>query len=40
MWETNPAQVAAGICQALKTPVSSALWKEYLPDVPYTPVCG
>ena len=39
-WETNPAQVAASICQTLKAPVSPVLWKEYLPDIPYTPVCG
>ena len=38
--ETDPARVAANICQTLKAPVSSALWKEYLPDIPYTPVCG
>ena len=40
VWETNPAQVAASICQTLKTPASTQLWKEYLPDIPYTPVCG
>jgi WD40 repeat protein len=39
VWETSPAQVAANICQTLKTPVSPTLWKEYLPDIPYTPVC-
>jgi WD40 repeat protein len=40
VWETSPAQVAASICQTLKAPVSPTLWKEYLPDIPYTPVCG
>jgi WD40 repeat protein len=40
VWETNPAQVAASICQTLKAPVSPVLWKEYLPDIPYAPVCG
>jgi WD40 repeat protein len=40
VWETSPAQVAANICQTLKTPVSPIVWKEYLPDIPYTPVCG
>jgi len=40
VWETSPAQVAASICQTLKAPVSPLLWKEYLPDIPYTPVCG
>jgi WD40 repeat protein len=39
MWQTNPAKVAANICQTLKAPVRSALWTEYLPDIPYTPVC-
>jgi WD40 repeat protein len=40
VWQANPAQVAASICQTLKTPVSAELWREYLPDIPYTPVCG
>jgi WD40 repeat protein len=40
VWEANPAQVAASICQTLKAPVLPNLWKEYLPDIPYTPVCG
>ena len=40
VWETNPAQVAANICQTLKAPVREVLWQEYLPDIPYTQVCG
>ena len=40
VWETSPAQVAASICRTLKAPVSRVLWKEYLPDIPYTRVCG
>jgi WD40 repeat protein len=40
VWEASPAQVAANICQTLKAPVRKDLWKEYLPDIPYTPVCG
>jgi WD40 repeat protein len=40
VWDTNTARVAASICQTLKAPVSPVLWKEYLPDIPYTPVCG
>jgi WD40 repeat protein len=40
VWETSPARVAASICQTLKAPVLPTLWKEYLPDIPYTPVCG
>jgi WD40 repeat protein len=39
VWDTNPARVAAHICQTLKAPVQPALWKEYLPDISYTPVC-
>lgn len=40
LWDTNPSRVAAGICQSLRTPASAQLWKEYLPDIPYAPVCG
>jgi WD40 repeat protein len=40
VWDTNPARVAASICRTLKAPVLPALWKEYLPDIPYAPVCG
>jgi WD40 repeat protein len=40
VWETDPAQVAASICQTLKAPVNPNTWKDYLPDIPYTPVCG
>jgi hypothetical protein len=40
VWDTNPARVAANICQTLKARVLPTLWKEYLPDIPYTPVCG
>ena len=40
VWETNPAQVAASICQTLKAPVNPSTWKDYLPDIPYAPVCG
>lgn len=40
VWETNPAQVSASICQTLKTPINPITWREYLPDIPYTPVCG
>jgi WD40 repeat protein len=39
VWDTDPARVATRICQALKAPVRAVLWKEYLPDIPYTPVC-
>ena len=39
VWQTNPAQVATSICQSLKAPVGQALWADYLPGVPYTPVC-
>jgi len=39
VWSTNPAQVAANICQTLKAPVRPVQWQEYLPDIPYTPVC-
>jgi WD40 repeat protein len=40
VWETSPARVAANICQNLKAPVRPVVWKEYLPDIPYTPVCS
>ena len=40
VWDASPARVAASICQTLNAPVSNFLWKEYLPDIPYQPVCG
>jgi hypothetical protein len=40
VWEMSPARIAANICQTLKAPVLPTLWKEYLPDIPYTPVCS
>jgi WD40 repeat protein len=40
IWLTDPARVAANICQTLKAPVTQAHWEDYLPDIPYTPVCG
>jgi WD40 repeat protein len=39
VWDTSPERVAANICRTLKSPVRSDLWKDYLPDIPYTPVC-
>lgn len=39
VWQTNPAQVATSICQSLKAPVRQALWTDYLPGIPYVPVC-
>ena len=40
VWDTDPSRVAASICQTLNAPVLPTLWREYLPDIPYTPVCG
>jgi WD40 repeat protein len=40
VWDTNPARVAANICRTLQARVLPTLWREYLPDIPYTPVCG
>lgn len=39
VWQTNPAQVATSIFQSLKAPVGQPLWTDYLPGVPYVPVC-
>ena len=39
VWQTNPAQVATSICQSLKAPVGQSLWSDYLPGIPYVPVC-
>jgi WD40 repeat protein len=39
VWDTDPARLATRICQVLKAPVRTALWKEYLFDIPYAPVC-
>jgi hypothetical protein len=40
VWQTDPGQVATNICQSLHAPVSRGLWTDYLPGIPYTPVCG
>jgi WD40 repeat protein len=40
VWETNPGQVATSICQSLRAPVARGQWADYLPGIPYTPVCG
>jgi len=40
VWDTNPARVAANICKTLKAPVRKVQWTEYLPDIPYNPVCS
>jgi WD40 repeat protein len=39
VWDTDPSRVATRVCQTLKAPVRTTLWAEYLPDIPYTPVC-
>jgi WD40 repeat protein len=39
VWDTNPARIAANICRTLQAPVRPILWREYLPDIPYEPVC-
>lgn len=39
VWDTNPARVAANICQTLKAPVNPHLWQEYLTGIAYAPVC-
>jgi WD40 repeat protein len=39
IWDTDPARLATRICQTLKAPVRELLWKEYLPDIPFAPVC-
>jgi WD40 repeat protein len=39
VWQTSPSVVAADICQTLKAPVQRNLWADYLPGLPYMPVC-
>jgi WD40 repeat protein len=39
VWQTNAAAVASSICQTLKAPVRQILWSDYLPGIPYNPVC-
>jgi len=39
VWDTDPPRVATHICQSLKAAVRTTLWQEYLPDIPYAPVC-
>ncbi len=40
IWQTNPGQVAAGVCSTLRVPVSQSAWDIYLPEYSYTGVCG
>jgi len=40
VWQTNPAVVATSVCQTLQAPVRQAQWTDYLPGIPYNPVCG
>jgi WD40 repeat protein len=40
VWQTDPDQVAADICGTLRAPVSQQTWHKYLPEYPYTEVCG
>jgi len=39
VWQTDPSLVATDICHTLQSPVRPDLWKEYLPGLPYMPVC-
>jgi WD40 repeat protein len=39
IWQTSPSVVATDICQKLKAPVQRPLWTDYLPGLPYMPVC-
>jgi WD40 repeat protein len=39
VWQTSPSVVATDICAALQAPVQRSLWTEYLPGLPYMPVC-
>ena len=40
VWQVDPTQVAAAVCQTLHAPVSVHAWDRYLPEYPYTPICG
>lgn len=40
IWQTDPNQLTAGICRTLKAPANRTEWKDDLPGIPYTPVCG
>jgi WD40 repeat protein len=39
VWQTDPGQVAANICQTLGAPVSRSGWSVFLPETPYVPIC-
>jgi WD40 repeat protein len=39
VWQTEPSVVATDICRTEQSPVRPDLWKDYLPGLPYMPVC-
>lgn len=39
VWQLDPADVAAGICQRSTDPLTPRLWHELLPSVPYVDPC-
>ncbi|MDN3353807.1 helix-turn-helix domain-containing protein [Actinomadura sp. DC4] len=40
LWNTDPAQVAAGLCASAGTPITRTEWSHYLPERPYRPPCA
>ncbi|MBE9375898.1 hypothetical protein IQ251_15715 [Saccharopolyspora sp. HNM0983] len=39
LWDTDPAHVPAGLCNAVGDPITPQQWKRYLPDLPHDPPC-
>jgi WD40 repeat protein len=39
LWELDPARVRARVCTVAQPPISRAAWDDYLPGLPYRPLC-
>ena len=39
LWELDPARVAARVCAVAQPPITRAAWDDYLPGLPYRPLC-
>ncbi|MGR3869195.1 nSTAND1 domain-containing NTPase [Streptomyces graminifolii] len=40
LWDTDPRAVAARICAVAGAPITTAEWRQYLPDRSYDPPCA
>jgi WD40 repeat protein len=39
LWQLDPKQVAAAICDTAGDPITRAEWRQYVSDLPYAPPC-